>query len=426
LVAREGVPTRTAETVLVRREGDDIVFFSPLRHVPAGSPNLRFPLATAPLPARAALEGRETFLESTDYRDVPVLTASRHIPLTGWGLVRKIDREEALAEFYRSARTEGAAAGLLLLASAGLLIAHRRHVMARILRQEEEKFRNLLESAPDAMVIVDRESRIALVNAQMEKMFGYDRQDLVGRSIDLLVPEWARAKHHEGCQQFFAEPAAHQMGAGMEMQGLRKDGIEFPLEVRLSPIETVEGVVVSCGIRDVTERKRAEEELHRLNRALRTISECNQALVRAQEEPKLLQEVCRILVEDGGYRLAWVGYAEQDEAKSVRPVASFGFQDGYLEVAKITWADNQYGRGPTGLAIRTGEPRIARNIRDDPEFAPWREEAVRRGYASSIALPLNVEGRRLGALMLYSPTVDSFDVADARRAAAGRGGVAGE
>ena len=112
LVTREVVPTRTGETVLVRREGNDIVFFSPLRHVPAGSQYLRFPFSTAPIPARLALEGRETFVEYNDYRGVPVLAATQHIPLTGWGLVRKIDRAEALEDFRRMAIAEGLAGGL--------------------------------------------------------------------------------------------------------------------------------------------------------------------------------------------------------------------------------------------------------------------------------------------------------------------------
>jgi PAS domain S-box-containing protein len=155
--------------------------------------------------------------------------------------------------------------------------------------------------------------------------------------------------------------------------------------------------------------ERAERELRRLNRALRTIGECNQAVVRIQEEPGFLQAVCRILVGAGGYRMAWVGYAESDRARSVRPVASAGFEEGYLEAARITWADTERGRGPTGMAIRTGGPQVARNIQNDPRLAPWRAEALRHGYASSLALPLTMEGRIFGALTLYSATQDSFD-----------------
>ncbi|MBZ5668906.1 MAG: GAF domain-containing protein [Acidobacteriia bacterium] len=156
------------------------------------------------------------------------------------------------------------------------------------------------------------------------------------------------------------------------------------------------------------------EEIRRLNRALRTISECDQAIVRVQEEPELVKTVCRILVEEGGYCLAWVGYAEQDEAKTVRPVGRAGFQQGYLETVNITWADAERGRGPTGTAIRTGQPCIQRHTSEDPDFAPWRNEALQRGYASSIALPLVRDGKPFGALTVCAREVDAFDKEELR------------
>ncbi len=148
-------------------------------------------------------------------------------------------------------------------------------------------------------------------------------------------------------------------------------------------LTTSEGI--AC---DSADRKRAENELRKKNRALTTLSACNQALIRATDEMELLNEICRICVEMGGYRMAWVGYAESDERKSVRPVAQKGFEEGYLDTVNITWADTERGRGPTGTAIRTRQPCIVRNIPGDPNFAPWRAAAVQRGYASSIALPL--------------------------------------
>jgi PAS domain S-box-containing protein len=161
-------------------------------------------------------------------------------------------------------------------------------------------------------------------------------------------------------------------------------------------------------------QERAARELQRLNRALRTLSECNQAMVRALDEAELVQSVCRILVEEGGYRMAWVGYAQQDEARSVLPVAAAGVEEGYLETIHTTWADDVRGSGPTGQAIRTGQPALTRNIPANPEFAPWREEALRRGYSSSIGLPLIEGGRPFGALMLYSQTAGAFDAEEVR------------
>jgi PAS domain S-box-containing protein len=157
------------------------------------------------------------------------------------------------------------------------------------------------------------------------------------------------------------------------------------------------------------DRRRTEKDLQRFNRALRTLSECDLAMVRTTSEPELLKKVCNILVDQGGYRMAWVGYAEQDEAKTVRPAAVAGAEEGYLASAKITWADEERGRGPTGTAIRSGRPYVVRNIREDQNFAPWREDAAKHGYASTAAFPLRVDGQPLGVLRVYAVAPDAFD-----------------
>ncbi len=165
--------------------------------------------------------------------------------------------------------------------------------------------------------------------------------------------------------------------------------------------------------RDITERKWAESELRNVNRALLLTCQCNQEIVRATDESALLQAICRIAVEHGGYRLAWVGFAEQDEGRSVRPVAQAGFDEGYLDTVKITWADTERGHGPTGATIRTGKPVLARDISTDPVFDPWRAAAIQRGYASSIALPLLDEGRCFGALTMYAGEPNAFNAKEA-------------
>jgi len=152
-----------------------------------------------------------------------------------------------------------------------------------------------------------------------------------------------------------------------------------------------------------------KNELARTNRALRVLSECNQILVRAENEENFLQEVCKVIVNVGGYRLAWIGFAQKDADKTVYPVAQYGFEEGYLKSANITWGEDERGQGPTGQAIRNGKPFMCKNILKDPNFKPWRSQALKRGYSSSLALPLFDKDECLGALNIYSAEPDAFD-----------------
>ena len=192
---------------------------------------------------------------------------------------------------------------------------------------------------------------------------------------------------------------------------VRPDGTVRFVQSMGEPIREPDGKVVRLvgALLDITERRHTEDNLARLNRTLQTLYQCNQALVHASEEFELLKKVCAILVETGGLRMAWVGYKELDQQKSIRPVAQAGYDRGYVASIKATWEDTERGQGPTGTAIRTGRPSWTKNIQIDSSIAPWRAEALKRDYGSNISLPLISDGEAFGAITLYAQEPNAFN-----------------
>ena len=279
------------------------------------------------------------------------------------------------------------------------------------LRESKERLRVTLTSIGDGVMTADRYGRVTFLNPVAAALTGWQPEEAQGQPIQSvfhIINEQTRVTAEDIVVRVLQE--GHVVELANHTALLARDGREIPVEDSAAPILDGEGNVIGVVLvfHDVTQKRHKEEQLRRLNRTLKALNNSNQALLHATEEAALLGQVCQIVTEDCGHAMVWMGFAEEDEGKSVRPVAYSGFEEGYLETLGITWADSERGRGPTGMAIRTGQPCSCRNMLTDPKFEPWRAEALKRGYASSLVLPLMEDDKAFGAITIYSQQPDAF------------------
>jgi diguanylate cyclase (GGDEF)-like protein/PAS domain S-box-containing protein len=299
----------------------------------------------------------------------------------------------------------GTLLGLLITAAAGLSV--HRGISRRGLA--EARYRGLLEAAPDAMVVVNPAGEIVLLNVQAEKQFGYRRDELLGRRVTNIVPEGFAERLHADGLRSAAEALAQQIGTGIELTGLRKNGSRFPVELMLSPLESAGGILVTAAIRDISVRKESEGKIAHLNRVYAVLSGINTLIVRVRDRDELFREACRIAIEAGGFRMAWIGMVDRRAMKLV-PVASAGVDEALMTALKgrfslsgIASLDNSV----TARAIREKKAVVSNDSQSDPEVGLAGKHAA-AGIRSIAILPLIVSEESVGTLALYAGESEFF------------------
>ncbi|MBS1190059.1 MAG: multi-sensor hybrid histidine kinase [Rhodocyclaceae bacterium] len=394
--------SRSAEIVLVRRNGDELLYFHGRKD---SLPAVRRPLATPKLVGTQLIGRGGGFLEGNDYRGVPVLAYGLPVPGSSWFLVAKEDREEALEQLDTVAFVATLLLGLLLLACGWWLVSRKE--MENALKLSLEEIDDLYQNAPCGYHSVDADGTFVRMNDTELRMLGYSREEIVGKKrVQDLLPQESLAHFNRRFPGFKAQGEIKAVA----LEYVRKDGSIIPVLTNATAVRDEHGgyVMSRTTVLDMTERKKEEETLVRLNRALRLLGDCHTALIHADDEQTMLDAICRLAVETGGYRMAWVGFAVQDAARTIQAVHHFGHEAGYLANTRGSWADTECGRGTTGKAIRTGTIQITSDIGRSPGMSPWRTAALQRGYLSNIAIPLADKNGVFGALTIYASRVDAF------------------
>ncbi|WP_076791068.1 PAS domain S-box protein [Chlorobium sp. KB01] len=268
-----------------------------------------------------------------------------------------------------------------------------------------DRYTSLYDFSPLGYLTISNKGKIIQANLTSSRMLGVDRSLLINKPFrHFIAPEYIPVYSALMESLFKLKAPGCCEIVLLSAEGIPAAEAQTPPQghnIRVEAVHLSKSDDCQLILSDIT-------ELQKRSRALQAINNCNQALLHAQSEEELLQEICTIIVETGGYRMTWVGYALDDEEKSVLPVAKAGYDAGYLETLKVSWGDNEHGQGPGGSAVRTGRPFTTRNMQADPRFAPWRKEALARGYVSSLGLPMKSDDHVFGVLNIYSSMVDAF------------------
>lgn len=396
----------TSEVLVVRREGDDAAFlFAPrFWERPIPPEGLRLPLSTPNLTASIAVREGDGTRVAVDYRGKRVMAASRAANAVPWTVIAKSDYDEVMRPIDRRSEKIALVFGATILVAAFLVWS--------LWRSQQEETRELavsnlrfVHAVQDMFIVLDGDNRILETNEAAQKAVGYTAEELRGMDArNLRLPDGT----NEDDQGDAALAAA---GGRVEVRTMirRKDGSTFPAEVRVSAFE-LDGRVYrqAMGV-DISDRVKLEQEVLRLARVKRSLQAATSVLLRARSEAEVFDQICTSLVEFGDYQMVAVAVPNDDAGKTFRFPAIAGNDDGYLANAHITWNDEPTGKGPLGMAIKTGTVQSIQDFASNPNARPWREQALRRGYRSSIALPLRREGALVAALLIYAAEPQAFD-----------------
>jgi PAS domain S-box-containing protein len=396
----------TSEVLVVRRDGDDALYLVPPRlgERPVPAVGFRLPLSTPNLLAAAAIREGNGVRAALDYRGERVLAASYAAKSIPWIVIAKSDCREVMAPMNRRSEKIALVFGATILVGGFMVWSLWRSQQAETHELAVSNLR-FVHAVQDMFIVVDGNNRILETNEAAQKAVGYSAEELRGMNARDLRLTDGTEEHGQG------EALLSVPGGRVEVRTLvrRKDGSTFPAEVRVSAFE-LDGRIYRQAIGvDITDRVKLEQQVLRLARVKRSLQAATSILLRARSQAEIFDQICTALVEFGDYRMVSVAVPTDDPADRVRFPAVAGHDDGYLARARMIVNADPTITGPPIIAIKTGTVQVNQDFETNPATLPLREEALRRGYRSSIALPLRCHDVVVAALSIYAAEPKAFD-----------------
>jgi PAS domain S-box-containing protein len=396
-----------SEIIVVRRDGGSLQLLSPApllgREPPALS--FRLPLTQGDLPGVQAFRKGDGSREGRDYRGKRVFSASAHVTGVPWYVVAKTDVDEAMASWRQKTMIAAGAIAATILSAAFIVFilwrGQRNTYRAYRLSRDRERsvmtahFEALVRLARDPVLLIDPAGRIADCNEAAVAAYGYGADEFRSLAIAALeAPGTDRQSVEVGL---------------VETVHRRKDGTTFPVEISSRAIDVDGRLFHQSFVRDISLRRRLEGDLQRLARVQRALRAAHGILLRATSQTRLLEGMCEVIVHMGGYRLAFIGFPNHDPEKTVGFAAIAGLDAARIKAAGIRWDDSPAGRGPTGMALKTGAIQVRQDFASDPAGVPWQNDQLSMPFGSGISLPLRVSGAMIGTLTIYAAETNAFD-----------------
>ncbi|MGD0579152.1 MAG: PAS domain S-box protein, partial [Bryobacteraceae bacterium] len=406
-------PVRSGETVLVRREGDEALYLNKLEEKEGARRLARVPLGRSESIAVKAVLGARGLVQGQNQQGQPALAAVRALPGSEWLLVSGVPLERIEGPIRRRG-IPIVIVVVLLIAAAGLGVTslwrlqRLRFLEARHKAELEKEvlashYNYLSRSAYDGILLLDEQGLILETNDRALEMYGRSREQMLGLHASTLRSGEEQGKFEEDWRQ-----VRTQSGLLFETRHARKDGTVFPVEINVRPIVVESKTYYQAIVRDTTQRDQARKQLENANRLYAVLSGSNQAIAKAATEQEVLDSVCQIGAETGGFKHVVIGLVDET-GTCLRPAAWAGGADYVARTISLSADPCQRGENPIAKVFHTGRVCIVDDIAADPNRTPWHERACSFGLGSAACVPLSRHGIAAGVLAIFKAEPHLFD-----------------